>query len=171
MAESIFFYVISALSVISAIVVVSHKNPVVSAISLVFTFFLTAVLFVLLNAHFLAAVQVLVYAGAIIVLFLFTVMFLNIREGELLFDSHNVGKKLTFLGIILVVSGYFVHLATKHIKDVILVGDNEKLNEFGNAESVGSLLFRDFLLPFELTSVLILVAIIGVVVIAKRRTE
>ena len=171
MAVTIFFYVISALSIIGAIVVVSHKNPVVSAISLVFTFFLTAVLFVLLNAHFLAAVQVLVYAGAIIVLFLFTVMFLNIREGELVFDSHDVGKKLTFLGIILVVSGYFVHLATKHIKDIIFIGDSTQLNEFGTAESVGSLLFKDFLLPFELTSVLILVAIIGVVVIAKRRTE
>ena len=87
--------------------VVSHKNPVSSAISLVLTLFSTAVLFVLLHAHFIAAIQILIYAGAIMVLFLFTVMFLNIRDSDLRFDSMNIPKRMMFLFLFLVAVGFF----------------------------------------------------------------
>ena len=164
MGEALFFYIFAALTVIGSIIVVSHKNPVASAISMVLTFFFTAVLFVLLRAQFIAAIQVLVYAGAIIVLFLFTVMFLNIKEEALEFDSKNIAKKITFLVIIVAVAGYFASKLTLKLTSPAIISD-----DFGTVQGVGRLLFTDYLLPFELTSVLILAAIIGVVSIARRR--
>ena len=163
MGEALFFYIFAALTVIGSIIVVSHKNPVASAISMVLTFFFTAVLFILLRAQFIAAIQVLVYAGAIIVLFLFTVMFLNIKEDALQFDSKDITKKVTFLIIIIAVVGYFASKLTINMVPKTQISEN-----FGTVESVGRVLFTDYLLPFELTSVLIVAAIIGVVSIARR---
>ena len=163
MGEALFFYIFAALTVFGSIIVVSHKNPVASAISMVLTFFFTAVLFILLRAQFIAAIQVLVYAGAIIVLFLFTVMFLNIKEEALEFDAKDITKKITFLIIIIAVVGYFASMLTINLNPASEVSEN-----FGTVESVGSLLFTEYLLPFELTSVLIVAAIIGVVSIARR---
>lgn len=166
MVQSVFFYIFAVLSVTGALIVVSHKNPVTSAISLVLTLFCSAVLFVLLQAHFVAAIQVLVYAGAIIVLFLFTVMFLNIREDALHFDAVNVPRKLTILFMLLSVVGYFSYTASKKVFANTVLALND--NTFGTVEGIGKSLFTDFLLPFELTSILILAAIIGVVVLAKK---
>ncbi len=168
--ETIVFYIFAALSVAGALLVVSRKNPVSSAIALVLTLFSTAVLFVLLLAHFIAAIQVLVYAGAIMVLFLFTVMFLNLREESLRFDAMNVPLKLGVLILVLIFSGYFATMGFKkafHLSAAAI----SHLETFGTVEGVGQILFRDYLLPFELTSVLIVAAIVGVVVIAKRRID
>lgn len=168
MSQTIIFYIFATLALAGSIIVVSHKNPVTSAISLVLTLFSTAVLYVLLNAHFVAAVQILVYAGAIMILFLFTVMFLNIREKELSFDTQNIPKKITFLFIFIVIIGFFaskLFLASKSFKQL------ENPESFGTVQVVGKVLFTEYLLPFELTSILILVAIIGVVVIAKVRSN
>ena len=131
MGEALFFYIFAALTVIGSIIVVSHKNPVASAISMVLTFFFTAVLFILLRAQFIAAIQVLVYAGAIIVLFLFTVMFLNIKEDALQFDSKNITKKITFLIIIIAVVGYFASKLTINV-----VPKTQISEDFGTVESV-----------------------------------
>lgn len=166
LSQNIIFYIFSILSIAGAIMVVTNKNPVISAISLVLTLFSTAVLFILLNAHFAAAIQVLVYAGAIMVLFLFTVMFLNIKDDELRFDALNIPRKLTFLFIFIITTGYFAS------KLFITTNSFSKLDDphsFGTVKEVGTLLFTDYLLPFELTSILIVVAIVGVVVIAKVR--
>ncbi|NIP29582.1 MAG: NADH-quinone oxidoreductase subunit J [Candidatus Dadabacteria bacterium] len=168
MSQTIIFYIFAILAVAGSIIVVSHKNPVTSAISLVLTLFSTAVLFVLLNAHFIAAIQVLVYAGAIMVLFLFTVMFLNIRESDLSFDTQNIPKKLTFLFIFVVVIGLFASKLFLHTK---LFSKLDNPQSFGTVKEVGKLLFTKYLLPFELTSILIVVAIVGVVVIAKVRSS
>ena len=166
MAESVIFYIFAVLSLTGGILVVTHRNPVTSAISLVLTFFCSAVLFILLEAHFVAAVQVLVYAGAIIVLFLFTVTFLNIREDSLGFDALNIPKKLTLLSVLVLITGYFVYtISRKSFPDPsLLVGETG----FGTVEGLGKSMFVDYLLPFELTSVLIVAAIIGVVVLAKK---
>jgi len=159
------FYVFSALAVAGAIVVISHSNPVYSALSLVLTLFCSAVLFVLLNAHFVAAVQVLVYAGAIMILFLFTVMFLNLRPEAFKFDSKYMSFKVSVFSVLLLLVGYFASLAfSKGLK----LSYTESV-DFGTAQGVGTVLFTDYLLPFELTSVLIVAAIIGVVAIAKGR--
>jgi len=166
--ESIAFYVFAALSVAGAFLVVSRKNPVSSALALVLTLFSTAVLFILLLAQFIAVIQVLVYAGAIMVLFLFTVMFLNLREEALKFDAQNVTIKMGILVLILIVFGYF---ATMGFKKVLSGAPASRPETFGTVQGVGEVLFRDYLLPFELTSVLIVVAILGVVAIAKRRLD
>jgi NADH-quinone oxidoreductase subunit J len=166
--ETVVFYVFAALSVAGALLVITHKNPVSSALSLVLTLFSTAVLFVLLLAHFVAAIQILVYAGAIMVLFLFMVMFLNLRPEALRFDARNMAFKVSVFLVVLLFTGYFAS-----------IGFNEAFSRsgapaapaegFGTVEGIGRVLFTDYLLPFELTSVLIVAAIIGVVAIAKRR--
>jgi len=145
LTEAVVFYIFAVLCIFSSIIVVTHKNPVACAISMVLTFFFTAVLFILLRAQFVAVIQVLVYAGAIIVLFLFTVMFLNIKEEGMQFDAKKKKKKVLNSG-----------------------PKPPVIENFGSVESVGRDLFTEFLLPFELTSVLIIVAIIGVVTIARR---
>lgn len=163
--ETVVFYVFAALAVAGAIVVVTHSNPVYSAISLVLTLVSTAVLFVLLHADFVAVVQVLVYAGAIMILFLFTVMFLNIRPEAFKFDSKHMKFKISVFMVLLLLIGYFASLGFS-------MGIKRSYTEsvdFGSAKGVGTVLFTDYLLPFELTSVLIVAAIIGVVAIAKRR--
>ncbi len=166
--ESMAFYVFAALSVAGSFLVVSRKNPVSCALALVLTLFSTAVLFIFLLAQFIAVIQVLVYAGAIMVLFLFTVMFLNLREESLRFDARNVPIKMGVLVLILIISGYF---ATKGFKKVLSGAPLSHPETFGTVQGVGEVLFRDYLLPFELTSVLIIVAILGVVAIAKRRLD
>lgn len=148
---------------------VFNRNPVGSVLSLVLTLFSTAVLFILLLAHFVAAIQILIYAGAIMVLFLFTVMFLNLREDALRFDSQGIPIKLGALIAILAVSGYFISAGFKKAFSSGVAASSPE--GFGTVEGVGELLFSDYLLPFELTSVLIVVAILGVVAIAKGRAE
>lgn len=103
------------------------------------------------------------YAGAIIVLFLFTVMFLNIKEKSLQFDAGSLAKKITFLIVIVAVVGYFASKLT-----INMIVASETSENFGTVESVGKVLFTDYLLPFELTSVLIVAAIVGVVSIARK---
>jgi NADH-quinone oxidoreductase subunit J len=166
--ETVVFYMFAALSVAGALLVITHKNPVSSAVSLVLTLFSTAVLFVLLLAHFVSAIQILVYAGAIMVLFLFTVMFLNLRPEALRFDAGNMAFKVSVFLVVLLFTGYFASMAFNEA----FSGQGASAappEGFGTVEGVGRLLFNDYLLPFELTSVLIVAAIIGVVAIAKRR--
>ncbi len=168
--ETVVFYVFAALALAGALMVISFKNPVSSALSLVLTLFATAVLFVLLLAHFVAVIQILVYAGAIMILFLFTVMFLNLKEGALEFESKHLGFKVSALLVILLFVGYFGSLGFK--KGITLISNSSKnLEGFGTVQGVGTSLFTDYLLPFELTSILIIVAIIGVVAIAKKRAS
>jgi NADH-quinone oxidoreductase subunit J len=167
--ESLLFYIFAAAALAGAIVVVSNKNPVAGALALVLTLFSTAVLFILLLAHFVAVIQVLVYAGAIMVLFLFTVMFLNLREESLGFDAQNIPFKLGALFLVLIICAFLAGIGFKKgLSSVQAVAVEEN---FGTVQGVGEILFKDYLLPFELTSVLIVVAILGVVVIAKRGSD
>ena len=163
--EIIVFYVFAALAVAGAIIVITHSNPVFSAISLVLTLFSSAVLFILLKAEFVAVIQVLVYAGAIMILFLFTVMFLNIRPEAFKFESTHMKFKVSLFLVLLLFTGYFASLGFS----MGIKRNYTESVEFGTAQGVGELLFTEYLLPFELTSVLIVAAIIGVVAIAKRR--
>lgn len=168
--EIVVFYVFAALALAGALMVISFKSPVSSALSLVLTLFATAVLFVLLLGHFVAVIQILVYAGAIMILFLFTVMFLNLKEGALEFESKHLGFKVSILLVILLFVGYFASIGFKNGMLIRNLGVSE-MDGFGSVQGVGTTLFTDYLLPFELTSILIIVAIIGVVVIAKKRAS
>jgi NADH-quinone oxidoreductase subunit J len=166
--ETAVFYLFAILSVGGALVVITHRNTITCALALVLTLFSTAVLFVLLLAHFIAAIQILVYAGAIMVLFLFTVMFLNLRPEALKFDARNMVFKTSVFLAVLLLTGYFASVAYNQAFSSSFTPP--ALSEaFGSVESVGKLLFSDYLLPFELTSVLIVAAILGVVAIAKRK--
>ena len=167
---NILFYIFAVLTIAAALVVVSHKNTVTSAISLVLVLFSTAALFVLLSAPFIAVIQVLVYAGAIMVLFIFTVMFLNLRENALSFDTDRILPKFVVLALILVATGVVAHTV---FKSSLSVGSLSAAapEGFGSVKGVSTLLFTDYILPFELTSILIVVAIIGVVTIALKRSN
>jgi NADH-quinone oxidoreductase subunit J len=168
MLEVILFVVLAAVTVITALLVILQRNPVASAIFLIMTFFCLAGIYLLLEAPFLAAIQVLVYAGAIMVLFLFVIMLLNLEKEAKIITRNRLQKICgVFLGIVfLVQTGVVFH-------SVLLTGERgsflpEKVAALGNTEVVARLLFTDFLLPFEITSVLLLVAIIGAIILAKR---
>jgi len=170
---TILFYLFAALAVVGSVIVVTNRNPVISAVSLVATLFSSAALFLLLWAQFVAVVQVLVYAGAIIVLFLFTLMLLNLHEDRLRFDATRpVLRTVGAVAVVLVMGVATFFFFRMAVADTHLAGAAAaKASGFGTVEGVAGLLFTDFLLPFELTSVLLLSAVLGVVVIAKRRVE
>jgi NADH-quinone oxidoreductase subunit J len=169
MVETALFTVLAIVTVITAILVIVQRNPVASAIYLIITLFSLAGVYLLLNAQFIAIIQVLVYAGAIMVLFLFVIMLLNLEKEKRLITRHRLQKVLgVFLGIVLLAQVGMI------FNSVLLEGSKgkfppEKVAALGNTEVVARLLFTDYLLPFEITSVLLLVAIIGAIVLAKRQ--
>ncbi len=165
--ETLFFLIVSFVAIVSAILVITCKNPINSALSLIMTFFCLATYYVLLDAPFMAAVQVMVYAGAIMVLMVFTIMLLNIRVDASKKHSH----KLIFGSII----GFFtvINLIVMLVKGraALPTGpySGEIIRKIGHTELVGREIFTNFLLPFEVTSILLLVAIIGAVILAKKK--
>ncbi|MDO8955373.1 MAG: NADH-quinone oxidoreductase subunit J [Deltaproteobacteria bacterium] len=169
MFEMVFFILLAVVTTITAILVIVQRNPVASAIYLIITFFCLAGIYLLLNAQFIAIIQVLVYAGAIMVLFLFVIMLLNLEKEKKIITRHRLQKVVgVFLGVILLAQIGMI------FNSVLLEGGKgnfppEKVAAIGNTEVVARLLFTDFLLPFEITSVLLLVAIIGAIVLAKKQ--
>lgn len=161
--ELLFFYLFGGLAIAAALAVVAFKNPISSAVSLVTCFFAMAALYAMLNAHFLAVIQILVYAGAIMVLFIFVIMLLNLRGDELKERGlHPVTKILTGLSIASF-AGILIW-----IFEPLKYAFPPVPETFGTVKAVGTLLFKDYGFPFEYTSVLLLVALIGGVVLAKR---
>ena len=165
-AEQILFILFGAVSLIGAISVISFRHPIYSALSLIVTFFAQAGLFVLLGAHFVAAVQVIVYAGAIMVLFLFVIMLLNL--GTLSLKGAMSGKLKGFaiiLGILLAAEG--IYIAVNALNDTA-VASAAPTTGTTTTYQIGELLFTKYLLPFEVTSLILLAALIGVIVLVKR---
>ena len=157
------FVVLAALTIAAALMVVLHRNPVYSALGLVGTLFLIAVFFLGLDAHLVGFLQIIVYAGAIVVLFLFVIMLLNLQVDPRSFAPPGM----------LVAGGVGgVLLATLIVAAVLrapaLTGPPVGAG-FGATEPIATLLFTSYLLPFELTSVLLLVAIVGAVVLGRKR--
>lgn len=161
-APLIIFFVLASLSVFFSLVVVFQRNVVHSAMALVAALFLTALLFLTLEAPMLGILQILVYAGAIMVLFLFVIMLLNpaVLERRSL-PWWGLGSVAALLLIFQLISFFSAPLAPK-------VPAAPRGNFFGSPEMVARSLFTDFVLPFEIASVVLLVAIIGAVVLAKR---
>jgi NADH-quinone oxidoreductase subunit J len=164
----IFFFLLFALiAVICGINVVMQRHPIASALSLIGVMGAIAVLYLLLDAEFIAMAQIIVYAGAIMVLFIFVIMLLNAGEEERLGRSWmstllGVPVLITFLGIVCwAVQGRFAGAG------FVKFGNFQG----GTAQSVGMALFTDYLLPFEVTSVLILVAIVGAIVLARKELD
>jgi NADH-quinone oxidoreductase subunit J len=163
--ETVVFFAMAALAVACALLVIFFRNPVYSALSLVGTLFSVAGLFVLLDAHFLAAVQIIVYAGAIMVLFLFVIMLLNLGSDD---AQEKITGRYRLIGVVFLSALLVGHLSLMMFRQGWTAPvDNEALIT-NNIHYLGKLLYTDFLFPFEVASMILLVALIGVVVLVKR---
>lgn len=166
MIETVLFYTFTTPMVLAALMVAFSRQPIYSVLSLLAVMFCLAGLFVMLGAYFVAALQILLYAGAVLVLFLFVIMLLNLEPEALarmrLFTLRGAG---TFAAAAL-----FVCLARILAHPPQAPPLSETAAPSGTVESIGTLLFTAYLLPFELTSFLILAAIIGAVTLAQRRS-
>lgn len=165
------FIMLAVLAVGSALAMVINKNVVNSALFLVLNMVSLAGMFLLLNAQFLAIIQILVYAGAIMVLFLFVIMLLNVQDEEKLFDKFRVKYFLAFLLAIGVMGQIFYSLAG--VAD-FLPEISDQMATVGTVEAVGDVLYTDYLLPFEITAILLTAAVVGALMIAQhkiKRTE
>jgi NADH-quinone oxidoreductase subunit J len=163
--ETAFFYLFGGIAFLAAISVVAQKKIFYSAVSLIACLCSVAALYMLLEAPFIAAIQVIVYAGAIMVLFLFVIMLLDPFSAAIMND------KKKYLGYVAVLLGILaLALLIPFLKSYNLARNPDLIGgETGSVQRLAQFLFSDFLAPFEITSVLILVAIIGVVVLAKRQ--
>lgn len=160
------FYFLTFLTLFSALGVVLVKNPVHSVLFLILTFFTLTGHYVLLNAQFLAAVNIIVYAGAIMVLFLFVIMFLNLNATKEV-------EKPTLVKFAAIISGGLLLVLMVGVLRTADAGTYDPAtfnSQVGMVETLGLVLFRDFILPFELISVLFLVSMVGAVMLGKKET-
>lgn len=173
MAESLVFGVAALLTLASAVMVIINRHPVHSALFLVLTFLGLAIFFLQLNAPFLAAVQVIVYAGAIMVLFVFVIMLLG--EDKPLESERHLGVKAPLVfGLVLFLAAEIAYLIFRRPENgvaapplVRTIGNEDVL--FGSVKALGNTLFTNYLFAFEAASVVLLIAMVGVVVLAKKR--
>lgn len=168
--EIITFSILALIGLTSAIMLILQKNPVYSALLLILHFLALAGLYLLLNAQFIAVLQILVYAGAIMVLFVFVIMLLNLQNEEALKDPFNLKRIIaTILGVILLLQfGVFFFIKAKYDLDI---QPSPNSIEAGSVKKIGELLFTTYLIPFEVTSFVLLVGIIAAIVLAKRKFE
>jgi NADH-quinone oxidoreductase subunit J len=165
---SFHFYLFGVIALVSAVLFVTRRSPVAAALWLVNVMFSLAALYVMMDAHFVGIIQVLVYAGAIMVVFLFVVMLLNLGHVGAVDDKRGTGIRLTAL---LVGLTLLAEIAILTRPDWIPVLPQPLAVRPGGADAIGPIagpLFGEYLLAFELTSVVILVAIVGAVVLARR---
>lgn len=163
----ILFYLVSLLTITFSLLVIFTKNPIYSVLYLIATFFTFTIHYVLLNAQFLAVVNFIVYMGAIMVLFLFVLMLMNLNKETEPMKSNLIKIIAVIAGGSLLVTliGSFKQLSTLGVSNV-------NKPEIGLVENLGKVLFSDFLLPFEVSSILLLSAMVGAVLLAKKdKTE
>jgi len=161
----ILFYALSAFAIVSAVMVLISKNPIHSVLWLILVFFAISGHYILLNAQFLAIVNIIVYAGAIMVLFLFVIMLMNVKKDQEPQKQHLV----KFIGVI--AGGSFLTLLIALVKQTSqLQGKTVLLKEgsIGLIHPLGKALFSDYVVPFEISSVLFLSAMVGAVIICKK---
>ncbi|KOY85281.1 NADH dehydrogenase [bacterium 336/3] len=158
------FYFLSFVAILSALMVVFSKNPIHSVLYLIIVFFALTGQYILLNAQFLAVVNIIVYAGAIMVLFLFVIMFLNLKRET---EPPAKPKVLQFAAVISGGLLLLVIIASLKTLEPYKIQSNVK-GDIGLVENLGKVLYNDFLLPFELASILFLAAMVGAVMLGKR---
>lgn len=171
-AAALIFYLFGALTLAGAIFVITRRNMVTAVMGMVGTFIALAGLYVMLYAHFLAAIQVVVYAGAIMVLFVFVIMILNRPEAEPWALQGIFGKGIAGLSLLYL----FYRLAevlwtvkdTKHASEAPIVPGGF---EFGSTKAIGKTLFTDYLFPFEAVSIVLLTAVVGAIAIARPKLD
>ena len=172
MAETVTFYALSGLAVFASAMVIGQRNPMYSVLALILSFFGLSGLYVLLEAPFVAVVQIIIYAGAIMVLFLFVVMLLNVpREGESEWDkAHPYFRPWPLrigvvLSVLMVVELVWALSRTSGLN----VGVADQRPGVSSVAELGRVLFTDYMFAFEVTSILILIAMVGAVSLAKKR--
>ena len=165
------FYIFAGLAVFLAIMMLTMDNPVYSAIFMVLTFFCISVIYITLEAEFIAAIQVLVYTGAIMVLFLFVIMLLNLGRGSELAERSGPMKYISIaVAFAILIQIGFASKAT------LAIGEKgaypiERVREAGNTQAIAQLLFSQYLYPFEIASILLLLGMVGAIIISKKRQE
>lgn len=161
------FYTISLLAILSAMLVVIARNPLYSALSLICNLFCVAALYALLQAHFLVAAQIIVYAGAVMVLVLFVLMLLNIKT-EAALTYNTVALILGSLTSVTLLLVYLIPLISTSTSAILMpqLAENQ-LSIVGDVKSIGRELFTKFLLAFELASAVIMVGVVGAVMLAE----
>ena len=164
-AKWVVFVLVSLLAIVSSVLMITRKNTLHSALFMALAFIASAVLYLLLGCQFLAMVQVIVYAGAVMMLVIFVIMMLDLRREEQLkwkiTKTKVVGVILSILFMILLI----VVTAFNGVK-----GKMGHLSSIGDANTIGSLMFSRFLLPFEVASVLLLAAMVGAVMLSKKNS-
>jgi len=163
--ELLLFYLLAIGAVISGLLVILKRNPVINALFLIVVMLCLAGIYLLLGAQFMAAIQLIVYAGAIMVLFLFVIMLLNLDQEIAGIVKGRYQKAIGFLLAALL----FLTLFTVVGVNTLPGKGTHPIDETANTESIGRLLFTYFLLPFEMTSVILLIAIIGAIVLGKKK--
>ncbi len=172
--ELFLFIVIGGITLISSLFVVFQRSPLYSAFFLILTFLAMAGLYLILGAEFIAIIQVIVYAGAVMVLFLFVIMLLNLdKEKHDQLTGHWMQKLFGFVIVVVLVPLIGLGISTTLLYSDSQLGAKgayspQMAEKISNTKAVASLLFTDYILPFEITSILLLVAMIGVVYLAKR---
>ena len=165
MFEFLIFFTFATIAVVFSLVVVLHKHPIVSALALVVSFFSLAVMYVLLDAPFMAALQVIVYAGAIMVLFLFVIMLLNLEHTE-----EPITRPIQNFAGITGAAAFAITLIYYLLKAaVIYTGGPEVFN--ASARDIGIRMFEAYILPFEAISILLLAAIVGALLLSQRTSQ
>jgi NADH-quinone oxidoreductase subunit J len=164
MAASVLFFIFAGFAIASAISMVYHKNPLYSAISLIGVFLSLSSIYLLLAAPFIAIVQVLIYAGAIMVLVVFVIMLLNLDEDRPINRLRHLYAAGGGLGIVLLLQTLFIFYAVIRTPNHQVEADKT----VGNTLSIGQAMFTEYLLPVEIVGVLLLMAIIGGVVLSRR---
>jgi len=163
----IIFYVLAAITLATAFLTIYSKNPIHSAIYLVICFFSIAGHYLLFNAQFLAIVHVIVYSGAIMILFLFTIMLMNLNKED---EVHK--PRITRLGAIVVFCLLSIVLIAVFVNSKTIVGDYDTTGEdFQSIKKLGTVLLNEYMIPFEYASILLLVAMIGTVLISKKEKK
>jgi NADH-quinone oxidoreductase subunit J len=166
MIEAVLFYVLAAALIGFGILVITRTNPIASAMAMVGTFSGLAGLYAMLNARFLSIIQILVYAGGIMVLVIFVIMLLNLEPADLQkmkFKNFTLALSLIGVGALIVSPILFCAIPNKDWANLPVS------EEFGSMASVGAKIFSDYLFPFEMLSLVLLTAVVGALVLAKRK--
>ena len=163
----IIFYILAAITLSTAFLTIYSKNPIHSAIYLVICFFSIAGHYLLFNAQFLAIVHIIVYSGAIMILFLFTIMLMNLNKED---EVHK--PRITRLGAIVVFCLLSIVMIAVFINSKTIMGEYDMTGEdYQSIKKLGKVLLNEYMVPFEFASVLLLVAMIGTVLLSKKETK